>query len=175
MINNINKYFDIVANKDAIDLKIKWNEKAFITNNIDTGYIVQHVIIESNVASVKNDDYWECWHVKNGNLEHRTNKFDDNWSPIPSFLVLMCEDEINDSSDGLVKYSAQVYWIPNTAVEYNLVKIWKPVKGSPAGDLPMAYQFNCDVDKYFVFHRSYEWNYKNKLMKIKGGESNCDT
>ena len=35
MKNNKNKYFDIVSNKDDIDLKINWNEKAFITNNID--------------------------------------------------------------------------------------------------------------------------------------------
>ena len=170
MINNKNKYFDIVSNKDDIDLKIKWNEKSFIDTNNDTGYIVQHMIIESNVSAVKNDDYWECWHIENGNLENQTNNFDDNWSPIPCFFVLMCEDEINVSSDGIVIYSAQVYWIPNTVVEYTTVKSWKPEKGSPAGDLPMTYQFDCDVEKYFACNRFYKWNYKEALLKMKGSE-----
>ncbi|MBE5927156.1 MAG: hypothetical protein E7270_09370 [Lachnospiraceae bacterium] len=169
-MNNKSKYFDVVPNKDDIDLKIKWNEKSFVDTNNDTGYIVQHMIIKSNISAVKNDDYWECWHIENGSLENQTNKFDDNWSPIPSCFILMCEDEINASPDGLVNYSAEIYWIPNNSTEYAVVKNWKPVKSSPAGELPMTYQFDYDVDKYFVCNRFYEWNYKEELLKMKEGE-----
>lgn len=177
MINNKNKYFDIVSNKADIDLKIKWNVQSFVVDGNDTGFIVQHITVKSSISSVQNNDYWECWHIKNGILENCTNDFDDNWSPIYPPFIPLCEDEIKASPDGLVRYFAQVFWFPSATSKYHLVKQWEPIKNStsPAGDLPMTYHFNCDVDKYFVCNRFYEWNYKEVLSNMKGGERNCDT
>ena len=120
--------------------------------------------IKSNVSSVHSNDYWECWHVKEGALEDRTADYDDNWSPIPSYFVSLCKNEILESSNGKIIYSSQVYWVPGKSIEYKDIETWKPISRSPAGDLPMTYDFNYDMSKYFICNRFYEWNYKEELL-----------
>ena len=171
MNNQQNKYFEIsFSQKHSPDLRIKWNVDAFISQNCTTGFIVQHMNIRNNISSVKSDDYWESWHIKEGILENRRTDYDDNWSPIPSYFILACEEEIAKSSDGIITYSSQVYWIPGNSTEYRKIKTWKPVNGSPAVDLPMTYTFNYDLSEFFICNRFFEWNYKEELSKIKDSD-----
>lgn len=64
--NDFQKYGIVLPNKHDSDLYIKWNVDSFVSTGCSTGYIVQHMSIKSNVSSLKNDDYWECWLIKDG-------------------------------------------------------------------------------------------------------------
>ena len=169
------QYAVVLPRRHDPDLYIKWNINAFISGEYTTGFIVQHMSIRSNVSSLKDEDYWECWHIKDGILENQRGDYDDKWSPIFPAFIECCEKEILSSPDGIVRYSAQVYWIPDFSDEYKIINQWKPIMGGPAGDLPMVYQIDCDVNKFYRCTRFYEWNYKNELAKIKRGDYSCDT
>lgn len=150
------------------DLIINWNIPAIAKGENKTGFIIQHMRIESHIDCVQNNDYWEAWYVIDGNIEKSSVRYDDSWSPIPSFWITECEDEIK-SSDGLVIYRSKVYWIPKDSEVYNIVDQWQPDLQSPAQELKMTYHFDCDVDAYFVCERNYTWQYKNILKALRMG------
>ena len=158
------KYYSVLksGNKNP-DLVIKWNVPAISNGNNETGFILQHMRIDSHIDFVESEDYWETWHVTDGRIEGETECYDDNWSPIPNFVIADYEDEINESS-GIINYFSKVYWIPKESDVYKIVEQWSPDVSSPAQELKMAYQFHQNIDEYFVFDRLYSWNYKNILQ-----------
>lgn len=164
---NANYYYETIGS-DLINITIKWNVRNIAGNDSAEGFILQHMNIESNISSVPNSDYWEAWQVVDGYIDRKDYAYDDNWNPLPSYLVDCCRDEINASLDGIVRYSAEVFWIPRQSKAYNEIIQWSPASGSLAGDLPTAMILNQDVKDFLVCKRRHEWNYKQILGKITG-------
>ena len=161
------KYLTAVSSPETyIDFKIKWNISAISGEKSQTGFIIQHMHIDSHIDCVPGCDYWEAWHVTNGPIEQDNGSYDDNWSPLPSFLIEDFRDEIN-ASDGIIKYCSEVYWIPQDSDIYAVVSTWQREVVGHAGNLRMTHQFSCDVEQYFVCNRYHEWNYKKYLKSEK--------
>ena len=163
-----NPFYTETTKSDATDIQIKWNVIAIAGNSIATGYILQHMHIRSHISCVSEDDYWEAWPVLEGCINRKNYKYDDNWSPIPACLVAYFAEEINASSDGIIQYHSEVFWIPERTEAYEEVSQWKPVDGSGAGDLPTARVLDQDVREYFVCRRQHIWDYKQILEEVTG-------
>lgn len=158
-------YYRVISCKDDVDHKIKWNVISIAKEKFATGFVLQHMRIKSNILSVKNEEYWEAWSVRNGQIEDDDNSYDDNWSPIPSYFILECRSAIQSSKDGLICYDSEVYWIPKGTVAYNEVSLWNCTTCSPAGELPTSKEISHDVKDFYVCSRHYHWNYKLLLQK----------
>ena len=164
------KYYTTIQLRNReFDLIINWNIPVIAKGDNKTGFIIQHIIIESHIDCIHDNDYWEAWQVINGDIEQGSACYDDSWSPIPSFLIAECADAIN-ASDGLAIYRSNVYWIPRGSEIYNIVEQWHPDLQSPAQELKMTYNFDYDVDAYFVCERNYTWEYKNILKILQIGD-----
>ena len=159
-------YYEVIPSTDIVDHKIKWNVFNIAKEKSATGYILQHIRITSNISTTKSDDYWEAWSVKNGQVEDSGFSYDDNWSPLPSFCVAECEEEILNSLDGVIQYESDVFWIPHTSYIYDEIHTWKPVVGSSAGELPTVKEIQYDLQDFYVCSRHYQWNYKLLLQTI---------
>lgn len=160
-------YYTVVNPNDEFDLRILWLPEEICKGRESSGYIVQHMHIESQVPSIKNDDYWECWKVISLSLSDSRGgySYDDSWCPLPAYMAHCFLDEISNSKSGTVVYYSEVYFIPKCSLEYEEVEKWKPVQGSPANELPMTYHFNCKVSSYYLCDRYKRWDYK-KLLQI---------
>lgn len=168
-------YYNIISAKNDIDLKIKWIPSTFVSDQCLTGFIVQHMTITSNISCVKNADYWERWSIKDGVLETCQYNYDDNWNPIPSYMIADFKDEIQKSPDGIVKFFAEVFWVPSNSGEYKLIELWKPAAVSNAGELSSTLRLDYDLTDYYICNRSCRWNYKEILNGANGGEYMCVT
>ena len=87
--------------------------------------------------------------MQNGKIDGNEYGYDDKWSPLPDYLVPECRDEIDESKDGIVIYSSEVYWIPKESREWALIDRWPVQSCSPAHELRVCYKFDCDV-KYII-------------------------
>lgn len=151
-------YYEVLDSNSKTDYWIKWNTTYFAPQK--TGFIIQHMNIESHIDCVQDANYWESWEVVDGKIVPENKDYDDNWSPIPELFISSVIDDISESADGLITYSAKVYFVPVDSSKYELIRNWKVVNGSPAYELKMTYIFDEDVDDYYLCSRRYEWNYK---------------
>lgn len=158
-------YFRVLDCTDDVDYKIKWNIPNIAKDDLATGFVLQHMRIKSNISATKSEEYWEAWPVHNGQIEDAENSYDDNWSPIPSYLVTECRMAIQSSIDGLICYESDVYWIPIGSEAYEEISLWKSVAGSPAGDLHTSKEFLHAKKEFYVCSRCYRWDYKQILHK----------
>lgn len=163
-------YYKVISCKDDVDHKIKWNILDISGDKFATGFVIQHMKIKSNISTTKNEEYWEAWAVNNGQIDGSDDLYDDNWSPIPSYLVSECRTEIQDSKDGTVCYESDVYWIPSGSEVYEEISLWKSVDGSPAGDLATSKEFLHIRDAFYICSRHHQWNYKEILQKLTKSE-----
>lgn len=159
-------YYEAIPSTDIVDQKIKWNIFNITKEAFATGYILQHMRINSNISAIHNDDYWEAWSVQHGQVDNDGFSYDDNWSPIPYCLMIGFEDEILNSPNGLIQYESDVFWIPSSSCIYSEISSWQPVAGSSAGELPTVKEIHYDVQDYYVCSRNYQWNYKSLLQSI---------
>ena len=121
--------------------------------------------IESHLSCVHNNDYWEAWHVLDGKIPADGYEYDDNWSPIPVYLILDLKEEIEQSIDGKVIYNASIYFVPMGSSVYDEIGLWKIQPGSPANEIMMTYKFETNVDDFYIGSRVYEWDYKELLQR----------
>ena len=154
-------YYHIVEDRyldeenEDFALPIVWNIDNIASQSIANGAIVQHMNIQSNVEIVPSNNYYEAWCVRNGRIsvEDRNEFWDDLWS-VPYTMI----DE--DISNVSVTFSADVYWIPKSTIEYESVMGWKRNTCPEAGDLRATQTINWDIQPFFVCSRCYVSNRK---------------
>ena len=148
-------YFEVLSANNSVDHLIRWNVNECAKCANANGYIIQHMYIFSHISVIKDSDYWEAWSVQNGKIGGSDYGYDDKWSPIPECFVPECRDAIDESEDGKVFYSSEVYWIPRGSSEWELINKWPVEFCSPANELPICYKFDYDVNEYLICKRHY--------------------
>ena len=174
-------YFTNVSSELGVDLRILWNT-AEICNQDQNGYIVQHMRITNPFDFIGNlseyTEYFEAWLVKGGRIifdsKHK-EKFDDEWSPIPEYVILDFKDRILSVQNPCVTYYASVYWIPAGTEEFKDIQNWKAITTLPSNELPAAFAYKKDISKYHICDRHYTWDYKNNIIPYleKKPNKNC--
>ena len=132
----------------------------------------------SQVALGEYTEYFEAWLVKGGRIifdsKHK-EKFDDEWSPIPEYVILDFKDRILSVQNPCVTYYASVYWIPAGTEEFKDIQNWKAITTLPSNELPAAFEYKKDISKYHICDRHYTWDYKNNIIPYleKKPNKNC--
>lgn len=152
----VDAYFQDNPNGDFM-LPIKWNINKLSGRPNSSGFIVQHMSIQSSDSCIPSNDYFEAWLVQDGNLspEDKNLHWDDIWTASFSFID-------KDISQMSVVFSSTVYWIPYDFEEFNYVKEWKRNEFIESGDLRAIKNVDWNIEKFVVCKRHYEsqrrWN-----------------
>lgn len=171
MDDYVTNYYETVSCADSLDLCIKWNVSQIAGHKDASGIILQRMDMNSHIPCLRSILYWEIWEVVDGNVLGNEYGYDDKWSALPSLLICDYEDEIGQSSDGVVKFTSKVYWIPLGCNAYKEIIKWDVGAVSEASELKSSVILASNVDQYYVCDRSYEWNYKDILHRLKGGDN----
>lgn len=171
MGNYMTDYYEIVPCVDSLDLHIKWNVSQIAGYENASGIILQHMNMSSHISCLRSISYWEMWEVVDGKVLGNEYGYDDKWSSLPSFLVYNCEDDIVQSSDGIVKFTSKVYWIPFECDAYKEIIKWDVGAVSEASELKSSFRLTSNVEQYYVFDRAYIWNYKDILHQLRNEEA----
>lgn len=166
MDDHVTNYYEIVSCADSLDLCVKWNVPKIAGRKDASGIILQHMNMNSHISCLQSISYWEMWEVMNGKVMGNEYGYDDNWSALPSSLVGYCEDDIVQSSDGVVKFNSKVYWIPFGCDVYKEIIKWGVGVVPEASELKSSVTLASNVDQYYVCDRSYEWDYKDILNQM---------
>lgn len=166
MGNYMTNYYEIVSFGDCLDLCVKWNVSQIAGHKDASGIILQHMNMDSHISCLRSISYWEMWEVVDGKVLGNEYRYDDNWSALPSSLVGDFEDEIVQSSDGVVKFTSKVYWIPLGCGSYKEIIKWDVGVVPEASELKSSVTLASNVDQYYVCDRSYEWDYKDILYQM---------
>lgn len=159
-------YHEIVSCADNLDLYVKWNVSEIAGSIKASGIILQHMNMDSHISCLRSISYWEMWEVVDGKVLGNEYGYDDKWSSLPSFLICDYEDEIAQSSDGVVKFTSKVYWIPLECDAYKEIIKWDVGVVPEASELKSSVTLASNVDQYYVCDRSYEWDYKDILNQM---------
>lgn len=162
----VTNYYEIVSCADSLDLCVKWNVSQIAGHKDASGVILQHMNMDSHISCLRSTSYWEMWEVIHGKVMGNEYGYDDNWSALPSSLVGYYEDEILHSSDGVVKFTSKVYWIPLGCAAYKEIIKWDVGVVREASELKSSVTLFSNVDQYYVCDRFYEWNYKDILYQM---------
>lgn len=166
MGNYMTNYYEIVSLGDSLDLCVKWNVFQIVGHKDASGIILQRMNMDSHISCLRSTSYWEMWEVIHGKVMGNEYGYDDNWSALPSSIVGYYEDEIVQSSDGVVKFTSKVYWIPLGCDAYKEIIKWDVGVVPEASELKSSVTLASNVDQYYVCDRSYEWNYKDILYQM---------
>lgn len=166
MGNYMTNYYEIVSFGDCLDLCVKWNVSQIAGHKDASGIILQHMNMDSHISCLRSISYWEMWEVVDGKVLGNEYRYDDNWSALPSSLVGYCEDDIVQSSDGVVKFTSKVYWIPFGCDVYKEIIKWGVGVVPEASELKSSVTLASNVNQYYVCDRSYEWDYKDILTQM---------
>lgn len=167
----VTNYYEIIPCVDNLDLYVKWNVSKIAGHKDASGIILQRMNMNSHISCLRSISYWEMWEVVDGKVVGNECEYDDKWSSFPSFLIRDYEDEIAKSSDGVVKFTSKVYWIPLECDAYKEIIKWDVCVVPEASELKSSFTLTSNVDQYYVCDRSYEWNCKDILHRIKGGDN----
>lgn len=159
-------YYEIVSCVDSLDLYVKWNVSQIAGHKDANSIILQRMNMNSHISCLRSVSYWEMWEVVDGKLLGDEYGYDDKWSALPSYLIWDYEDEIAQSSDGVVKFTSEVYWIPLKCDAYKEIIKWDVGTVPEASELKSSVTLTSNVHQYYVCNRSYEWNYKNILHQM---------
>lgn len=105
-------------------LYVKWNVSRIAGHKDASGIILQCMNMNSHISCLRSISYWEMWEVVDGKVVGNECGYDDKWSLLPPFLFRDYEDEILQSSDGVVKFTSKVYWIPLGCDAYKEIIKW---------------------------------------------------
>lgn len=166
MGNYMTNYYEVVSCVDRLDLCIKWNVPQIAGYKDASGIILQRMNMDSHISCLRSVSYWEMWEVVDGKVLGDEYGYDDKWSALPPSLIRDYEDEIAQSSDGAVKFTSEVYWIPLKCGAYKEIIKWDVGAVPEASELKSSVTLTSNVDQYYVCNRSYEWNYKNILHQM---------
>ena len=155
--SSTDNWYMVVSPSNSHDLDVIWNVNKICQGQ--DGVIVQHVRILSTIDAVKNDDYYEAWPVKSGSIMYISHNigYDDRWSSIPS----MFEDMLLDEGPlvGSIKFTADVYFVPQAAPEFCDIIRWEITRMPPAWELMFSRDYKEDLSAYYLFPREKEWKY----------------
>lgn len=159
-------YYEIVSCVDSLDLYVKWNVSQIAGYKDASGIILQRMNMDSHISCLRSVSYWEMWEVVDGKVLGDEYGYDDKWSALPPSLIWDYEDEIAQSSDGVVKFASEIYWIPLKCGAYKEIIKWDVGAVPEASELKSSVILASNVDQYYVCDRSYEWDYKDILNQM---------
>lgn len=142
------------------EVNIDWIIDDFISDEDNSGYIVQHFHRESEPANfqVLDTDYYEAWKVVDGQNKDRGIECDDSIAVSASLSTALksCFD-----TSGYYKVICDIYWIPSHSDLYATVDSWKCTTVEQAKGLKSSWDFPLLTKAYFVFQRPiilHEWS-----------------
>ncbi|MCC8103700.1 MAG: hypothetical protein LIP11_16105 [Clostridiales bacterium] len=144
---------------------INWNAQEI--SNGETGYILQHVKLVSEISGIPSNDYYEAWETENNCVDRKGARYDDTWSP--GFIDWFPDEDFEaakNSESATVKYDAEVYWVPVGTGAYNEIDGWGEYGAPEAGELKSSKVLNADVEKYYKGDRHRTWDYKAILKSM---------
>lgn len=145
---------------------INWNAQEI--SNGETGYILQHVKIVSEIRMIRGDDYYEAWKTENNCVEQMGKAYDDTWSPgFLEYSDATDEEEAKNSESATVKYDAEVYWVPTSTEAYDEIDGWGSNGAPGAGKLKSSRVLKADVEEYYNGERHRTWDYKAILKTME--------